>query len=436
MKSTITCDMEGVIETMNEGAEKIFGYKKEELIGIKRVSLFSPGEIVLQNVAGWLDTAVKKGEYSGETYFIHKNGDKINAKIRITPTFSNGKDQPQTGYCGVTEVIEKAVDVPIKFSTKMIKGLAITRMPFTSASLLPVFVVGSYFFGQGTETVSWGLFGLTILGILIAHLGINVFNDYFDFKDGTDEENAEYFQQVSGGSRAIELGLITLNGTRTLAIILTLIAISIGGIILSQVNAANTSSVIQIALTGLFLGYFYTARPLRLVSRRGLGEIAIFLAFGPLLTLGVGFAIFQGAFAESSDFLNCFLLGIPLGLLTTNILLINEFPDMKSDAKTGKNHLVVTFGKKASRWIYLLFLLLAVGSSFYMYNALENISLLIPTLFCLLFGLYIFNHILKHYNKRSLVSANWKTIGLQALYSIILCICLIWGENITGILGF
>ena len=436
MKSTITCDMEGVIETMNEGAEKIFGYKKEELIGKKRVSLFSPGEIVLQNVAGWLDTAVKKGEYVGETYFANKNGEKINAKIRITPTFSNGKDQPQTGYCGVTEVIEKDVHVPIKFSTKMIKGLAITRMPFTSASLLPVFVVGAYFFGQGTETISWGLFGLTILGILIAHLGINVFNDYFDVKDGTDEANAEYFLQVSGGSRAIELGLITLNGTRNLAIILTLFALSIGGFILSQVDSANTSSVVQIALAGLFLGYFYTARPLRLVARRGLGEIAIFLAFGPLLTLGTGFAMFEGVFAESDHFLNCLLLGVPLGLLTTNILLINEFPDMKSDAKTQKNHLVVTFGKKASRWIYLVFLLLAVGSSFYLHNQLENISLLIPTLFCLLFGLYIFNHILKHYNKRSLVDSNWKTIGLQALYSIILCICLVWGENIAGILGF
>ena len=52
-------------------------------------------------------------------------------------------------------------------------------------------------------------------------------------------------------------------------------------------------------------------------------------------------------------------MGIPLGLLTTNILLINEFPDMKSDAETGKNHLVVTFGKKTSRWIYFIFLILA-----------------------------------------------------------------------------
>ena len=153
MKSTITCDMEGVIETMNEGAEKIFGYKKEELIGKKRVSLFSPGEIVLQNVAGWLDTAVKKGEYVGETYFVNKNGEKINAKIRITPTFSNGKDQPQTGYCGVTEVIEKEVHVPIEFSTKMIKGLAITRMPFTSASILPIFVVAAYLTFASLENI-------------------------------------------------------------------------------------------------------------------------------------------------------------------------------------------------------------------------------------------------------------------------------------------
>jgi len=427
MKSTITCDMEGVILTMNSDAEKIFGYKKDELIGKKRVSLFSPGEIVLQNVEGWLNTAVKEGEYKGETYFLKKNGEKFNARIRITPTFANGKDKPQTGYCGVTEVIDKNVEVPIKFSTKLIKMLAITRMPFTSASLLPIFVVGAYFAGSGDGLFSIQQFTLTIVGILIAHLGINVFNDYFDGKDGTDEANAEYFQQVSGGSRAIELGLITLKGTRKLGIILTIIALSIGGLILSNINEANFTGAMQITVAGLLLGYFYTARPIRLVARRGLGEIAIFLAFGPLLTLGTGYAIFNGAFEESVHFVNCLLMGIPLGLLTTNILLINEFPDMKSDATTGKNHLVVTFGKKASRWIYLVLLFLAVGSSFYMYQEMNNIYLLIPTIFCLLFGLYIFKHILKHYELRSLVDANWKTIGLQALYSIILCICLMLG---------
>ena len=181
------------------------------------------------------------------------------------------------------------------------------------------------------------------------------------------------------------------------------------------------------AIAGLFLGYFYTARPLRLVARRGLGEIAIFLAFGPILTLGVGYAIFNGSLDNSNHFMPCLLLGIPLGLLTTNILLINEFPDMKSDAKTGKNHLVVTFGKKISRWIYLFFLTLAVISSFYIFQELGNQLLLIPTIFCLTFGLYIFKHIMTHYESRSLVDSNWKTIGLQAVYAIILCVCLIFG---------
>ena len=119
-KSTITCDMEGRILTMNDGAEEIFGYPKDELIGKKRVSLFSPGEIVLQNVEGWLNEAVKAGEYVGKTNFVKKNGEKFNAKIRITPTFANGKDNPQTGYCGVTEVIDEAVKEPLNFSTKLI----------------------------------------------------------------------------------------------------------------------------------------------------------------------------------------------------------------------------------------------------------------------------------------------------------------------------
>ena len=43
MKSVITCDMEGVIETINPDGEKLFGYSKEDLIGKKRVSLFSAG---------------------------------------------------------------------------------------------------------------------------------------------------------------------------------------------------------------------------------------------------------------------------------------------------------------------------------------------------------------------------------------------------------
>ena len=83
MKSIITCDMEGIIKTMNNAAEEIFGYNKNELIGKKRVSIFSPGEIVLQNVPNWLEIASKTGEYSGKTVFLNKLGQKFNASIKI-----------------------------------------------------------------------------------------------------------------------------------------------------------------------------------------------------------------------------------------------------------------------------------------------------------------------------------------------------------------
>ena len=425
-KSTITCDMEGRILTMNDGAVQIFGYSKEEIIGKKRVSLFSPGEIVLQNVAGWLEEAVKKGEYVGKTYFLNKNKEKINAKIRITPTFANGKDKAQTGYCGVTEVINDDVEVPINFSTKLIKGLAITRMPFTSASILPIFAVGAYFAGTGDNLFNITNFILCLLGVMIAHLSSNVLNDYFDVKDGTDEENSDYFQQVSGGSRAIELGLITLNGTKKLGFILTTIALIIGGIILFSTNPANINSVIICALAGLFLGYFYTAPPLRLVARKGLGELTIFLTFGPLITLGTAFAIFDGDLASTEHLINCLYIGIPMGLLTTNILLINEFPDMESDQKTHKNHLVVTFGKENSRWIYLFILVLSILFTYILATKIKNTLILISLGLLLIYGGYIFSVLYNKYNSRELVSANWGTIAMQAVYCIIICLTLIF----------
>ena len=72
MKSVIICDMEGVIQEMNQGALSLFGYKKDELIGKKRVSIFSPGEIVIQNVLGWLNKANKYGKTTVRTKFLKK----------------------------------------------------------------------------------------------------------------------------------------------------------------------------------------------------------------------------------------------------------------------------------------------------------------------------------------------------------------------------
>ena len=419
MKSVITCDMEGRIETFNKGAEALFGYGADEVIGKERVSVFSPGEIVLQNVPVWLEEASREGEYVTETKFVRKDGSFFNARIRITPTFANGKSEGQTGYCGVTEAIGEEVEVPIRWTTKLIRVLAITRMPFISAVAMPAFIGGAYAYHyllDGTAAFNWLFFSLAVAGIILLHLGSNVMNDYFDVKDGTDGANNDYFLQFSGGSRAIELGLITLEGTRRLGLAL-IAAAALIGLYLAYESGLVT---LGIGLAGLAIGYLYTAPPVRLVARKGLGELGIALAFGPLVTAGIVYVLVQQLTPMA------FLIGLPVGLLTANILLINEFPDAEADATTGKNHLVVAFGKERSTYIYLAILLMAFFSNLAVVWLLPGINgwLVGVSILSVAGGGLIFRHIRRHYNDRELVQSNKNTIALSALTGLLTAVAL------------
>lgn len=446
MKSVIICDMEGLITNLNDGAIQMFGYDPKELVGIKRVSIFSPGEIVLQNVLGWLKSANKTGEHVTRTNFIRKDGSEFAAKIKITPNFANGKDNPQTGYCGITEEISEEVNIKINFLTKIIKGVAITRVGFSSASLFPIFTVASYYAGIGDSLFSPISLILTTLGILFFHLFSNLYNDYYDVSDGTDEANTEYFNagmnssvlkgaQLSGGSRAIELGLITLKGTKNLAnrMFIFGLIVALGILYVSYMNTGSTSNAINsiiIASIGVFIGYFYTAKPIKLSSLYGLGELSIFLAFGPLLTLGAGFAIsIDTIILYSEEFYNLIILGIPLGLLTTNILFINQFPDYTSDKKVGKNNLVVLLGKKSSKWIYALNSALAVGSLYFISQNILNETqsslffyVLIPL--TMIYSYYLISGLFKYYNSRKLIKYNIHTIYFHMFFSFVYMIIL------------
>ena len=217
-----------------------------------------------------------------KTNFIKKDGSKFNAEILITPNFANGKDQPQTGYCGITKENYEEVNIPINLTTKIIKGIAITRGGFTLASILPMVIVSVMLSQYNSLSIFNSI--VSILGVICVHIFGNLYNDYFDVKSGTDENNNEYFNvgdkslilrgaQISGGSRAIELGLITLKNTKKLgtfmiaSALICVIILSIN-IFLQTGSLNNIYAIIIIGLVGSLLAYFYTAEPLRYLQEK------------------------------------------------------------------------------------------------------------------------------------------------------------------------
>jgi 1,4-dihydroxy-2-naphthoate octaprenyltransferase len=418
-KSVITCDLEGRIETYNAGAEELFGYPAKEVIGKKRVSLFSPGQVVLQHVPTWLKIASEKGEYETDTVFVRRDGTPVAAHIRITPTFKAGQ---QIGFCGVTEpltdVSPEQVAPQISTFTRVFTWLVITRAPFLTAIIVPVLAGAAWVSYAGLVTpFPWLLFVLTLLAGISMHIAANTFNDYFDWKSGTDQLNNSYFLPYSGGSRSIELGLITEKALFRVALVALLISGGLG------ITLAYLSSpwVLLIGALGAFFSYFYTAPPLRLAARYGLGELSIFLNFGPLPTLGAVVAM-TGILSWDAA-----LVGIPIGLLTTAILWINQFPDEEGDRAAGKNNLVVVLGKANARWGYVLLLAVAfILPLYWIWSGLFPLTALL-VLLALPMAINATRILMRDYEKRSLVKANATTINLQLVFGLLLAIGLFLG---------
>jgi 1,4-dihydroxy-2-naphthoate octaprenyltransferase len=427
-KSVITCDLEGRIETFGDGSEKMFGYSKEEVIGKKRVSLFSPGQVVLEHVPQWLGIAATKGEYVGRTAFVRKNGELFAADIRITPTF---KDGVMNGFCGVTEELEgvspKDAYPKVSLMTKIFTWLVITRAPFLTAIVVPMLIGSAWVATLGLATpFPWDKFFMVLFAGIFLHVSANTFNDYFDWKSGSDPANNDYFLPYSGGSRSIELGLVNEKTLFVVASVSLAIAAALGGLLAVQ----SGWGVLVFGALGAFSSYFYTAPPLRLAARRGLGELSVGLNFGPLAVAGTVYAL------TGSVSIADFLLGVPIGLLTIAILWINQFPDEDADRATGKHNLVVVLGKARAAWGYVLLLVAAFGLAIYwtLVSGIFPIGALL-ILAGVPFAYQASKVVLKEYAQRSLVRANVTTIKLHAISGMLMATGILFSGTISNLLG-
>lgn len=226
------------------------------------------------------------------------------------------------------------------------------RAPFFTAAVVPVLLGGAVAWfamarGGHQGAWSWPLFLWCLLGAVLAAAGTNLINDYGDHETGADEANEFGANPFTGGSRAIQLGLVAPWKMLVGSVLCFLATIAIG----LHLNALSAGSLfaptplLAIGVIGCALGVMYTVGPFRL-SYRGLGEAAVSLGFGPVIVLGTIDVLARGAHLPV-PWLAGFLASLPVAVFVLLILWINQFQDAAADAASGKRTWVVRLAAAA-----------------------------------------------------------------------------------------
>ena len=216
----------------------------------------------------------------------------------------------------------------------------------TRARTLPVMLspvlIGALLAWQQGAFFNWGLFVLTLVGALAAHLGANVVNDVFDFAEGTDQAAQKMMPAgttIATGSQTLMKGQLSLRAFRGLAIALFALAL-LCGIVL----AFYRPLALAFGMLGFLLAFFYVAPPLRLAYvGRGLGELDIMISFGMLPLIGSYYV------QSGSITLSALLASLPIGLYTTAVLYFHHFLHWRADQEVGKVTPIVALGERRAR---------------------------------------------------------------------------------------
>jgi 1,4-dihydroxy-2-naphthoate octaprenyltransferase len=200
---------------------------------------------------------------------------------------------------------------------------------FLYAGLLP------YLLGAAWAYAMVGRFDATLFfsglaGVVLAVVGVEAFNEYFDSRMGTDRVfNPAELPPMSDG--VLWLGIAAFAGALAVGIHLTL---------------RGGWPILAFALLGGMAAIFYVAPPIRW-AYRGLGELVIALSYGPWMVLG---SLYLHTHAASWSAL---LVSLVPGCLIMGLAVVNAIPDFHQDRLVGKRNLCVRLGRRRAVTLYL-----------------------------------------------------------------------------------
>jgi 1,4-dihydroxy-2-naphthoate octaprenyltransferase len=189
-----------------------------------------------------------------------------------------------------------------------------------------------------------GAFIAALLGAILIQVGTNLSNDYSDARRGADTEERLGPMRVTAG------GLVPPR-TVLLWTYLTFAAAALCGVYLVIVAGWE---LLVLGVLSILAGVLYTGGP-RPYGYEGLGEVFVFLFFGLVAVAGSAFAQLEQWPWES------FALAVPVGLLVTAILVVNNIRDMDTDRRAGKRTLAVRLGRERARLEYTALMALGFG---------------------------------------------------------------------------
>jgi 1,4-dihydroxy-2-naphthoate octaprenyltransferase len=258
--------------------------------------------------------------------------------------------------------------------------LGIIRAPFL------ILQPASVLLGLGTATWAIGQVNpfhliLALVGAVFANISVNVFNEYFDFKSGLDSRTRR--TPFSGGSGTLPAEPEMAGFALTVAWITFAITALIGVYFLSVWGL----DLLPLGILGLLIVLTYTNWATR-------SPFLCFITPG----LGCGVAVVMGThFVLTGQYdWTAFIAALVPTFLVSNLLLLNQFPDVEADSSVGRKHYPITIGKRKSGWIYIAFLIMAYAAIIYGVVAEYFPSASLLGLLTLVLGVQIIRSVLLH----------------------------------------
>ncbi len=218
-----------------------------------------------------------------------------------------------------------------------IRQYFIATRPWSFTMSLISVSVGTLLAAQGGP-ISWSWYLLTAVGITVFHAGANVINDYFDTRYQVDQQDSP---TVKYRPQPILSGMLTSRQLLGEAIVLFAVTFLIG------MTAAVVLSwhILWIGFVGFLTSVYYTAGPVKF-KYRALGELAVFVIWGPLMV--------EGAYAVQRQALSgkAFIISVPFGIIVALVLFANNMRDMAYDSRQDITTISTLLGERRSLLLF------------------------------------------------------------------------------------